>query len=292
MKTFAALVLFGFVLQAQNVSVQLGGSPVGSRAALNFNPGTGILQACSDDGPARNRITCTPSVNAAVVSTHDTVHSNENYCFSSNGTPAYTCQMPFKQLLSYQTGMTFLLNTDAPCLAGCSLNIDSLGPVTIQRSDGSSDPQGALRAHEPQWIFYDGKVFRLMGGGAFPGAPAESIATEAGPGHDSIARRFIASMDTMTYAKTVTLETTAGDLHETTTSNAVGNATVDAATPGLAGQHMWIIIINDQLSAKTVTFGKNFRSAGPLTGTPGKAATFQFISDGYGWYEVARTTNL
>jgi hypothetical protein len=55
---------------------------------------------------------------------------------------------------------------------------------------------------------------------------------------------------------------------------------------------MWVFIVNDQLSAKTVSFGANFKSAGALTGSPGKSATLQFISDGNVWYEVARTTNL
>jgi hypothetical protein len=99
-------------------------------------------------------------------------------------------------------------------------------------------------------------------------------------------------METMTYTSTVTLETTAGDVHKTTTNNTIGNATINAATAGLAGQHMWVIIVNDQLSGKTVSFGSNFKSAGALTGSPGKSATLQFISDGIVWYEVARTTNL
>jgi len=90
----------------------------------------------------------------------------------------------------------------------------------------------------------------------------------------------------------VTLETTAGDVHKTITNNSVGNATIRAATGGLAGQHMWVIVVNDQLSAKTITFGEHLRSAGTLTGAPGKATTLQFVSDGAVWYEVARATNL
>ncbi len=96
----------------------------------------------------------------------------------------------------------------------------------------------------------------------------------------------------MTYASTVTPETTSGDVHKTTTSSAVGNAVMNAVTGGLPGQHMWIIIADDLLSAKTSTFGANLRSAGALTGTPGKSATVQFISDGTVWYEAARATNL
>jgi len=125
-----------------------------------------------------------------------------------------------------------------------------------------------------------------MGGGG--GARGASTDRD----RDITARRFIAAMESMQYASTMTIETTAGDVHKTTTNNAVGNATLNAATPGLPGQHMWVIISNDQISAKTVTFGNNLRSAGPLAGSPGKAATLQFISDGTAWYEVARSTNL
>jgi hypothetical protein len=278
MKPLAALLCLSFAACAQNVTVQVGGMPIATRGALNLNSGNGILETCSDD-PANNRITCMPSYNSALISTHDTVHSNENYCFSSNGTTQYACQMPYKALTAYQTGMAFVLVADATCSPACTLNIDSVGPVSIT-------PGGALIAGQPQWVFYDGRVFRLMGNGG------GTLPTDADRARDSMARRFIASMETMTYASTVTLQTTAGDVHKTTTSNAIGNATINAATGGLPGQHMWVIIVNDQLSAKTVSFGSNFKSAGPLTGSPGKSATLQFISDGNVWYEVARTANL
>jgi hypothetical protein len=288
MKSLAALMFLSFAAaSAQNVTVQVGARPVGTRGALNLESGNGILQTCRDEGPANNRITCAPSYNSALISTHDSAHNNENYCASTNRTTQYTCHMPFKAITAYQAGMTFVLVADATCIAACALNIDNVGIVNIKRSDGFVDPGGALIAGEPQWVFYDGKVFRLMGGGA-----ARSEDRNRDRDRDAVARRFIASMETMTYAKTVTLETTAGDVHKTTTSNAVGNATINAATGGLPGQHMWVIVVNDQLSAKTVSFGSNFKSAGAMTGAPGKSATLQFISDGSVWYEVARTTNL
>jgi hypothetical protein len=288
MKTLAALMLLSFAASAQNVTVQVGAKPVGTRGALNLESGNGILETCRDEGAANNRISCAPSYNSALISTHDSVHNNENYCFSANGTTAYTCGMPYKAVTAYQAGMTLVLLTDASCSAFCSLNIDGVGPVNIKKSDGTSDPGGSLIAGEPQWVFYDGRVFRLMGG---TGSRAADVRDRDRDG-DVRARRFIASLETMTYASAVTLETTAGDVHKTTTNNAIGNATINAATGGLPGQHMWVIIVNDQLSAKTISFGSNFKSAGVLTGSPGKSATLQFISDGSVWYEVARTGNL
>ena len=282
---FPALCLISVAVAcAQNITVQVGGKPVGPANTLNFESGTGIIQTCNPDGNAR--VTCTPSFDYNIVPRRDSLHGTQSYCPSFTKSTSYACRMASGPLSAYTTGMTFLLMVDTPCPAQCSLNIDGLGPVTIKRSDGSLDPLGALAAGEPQWVFYDGQIFRLMGGGAGSRTPVEDR------DRDARARRFIASMETMPYARMVSLETTAGDVHKTTTSNAVGNATINAVTPGLEGQHMWVIIVNDQLSAKTVSFGNNFRSAGPLTGSPGKAATLQFISDGTAWYEVARTTNL
>lgn len=276
------------------IAIQVGGKPVGTRSTLNFTnaAGTsvsGILQACSDDG---SRVNCSSSYNTAFIATHDTVHDNENYCNSTNGTNAYACRLPFKPLDSYQAGMTFLLTVDSTCAGSCTLNIDSLGSVNIKKADGATDPGGAIAAGQPQWIFYDGKVFRLLGAGAAVTGAVTSSARPTDQRGDVIARRVIGAMDTVTYAAAMSLDVTAGDLHKIRTANSGGNATVNATTGGLPGQHMWIIIANDEISPKTVAFGANFRSAGPLTGTAGKAATIQFISDGTAWYEVARTQNL
>lgn len=288
---FLFLCLSLAVACAQNLAVEVGGRPVGSTNTLNFESGTGVIQTCHPDADPKTgapRITCTPSVDTAYIATRNNIHGSENYCLSATKSTSYACRMSNGILGSYSTGMTFVLIVDVPCTGQCSLNIDGLGPVSIKRSDGSLDPGGSLAAGEPQWVFYDGRVFRLIGGGGGGG----EVRVAGDRSRDVMARRFISSMETMPYAKVVSLETTAGDVHKTTTNNAIGNATINAATAGLPGQHMWIIIANDQISPKTVSFGQNFRSAGALTGTPGKSATLQFISDGTAWYEVARTTNL
>ncbi len=277
--------------QTGGLTVQVGGRTVGTRGTLNLTNSSsaapsGIVQSCTDNA-RENRLDCASVFNSALIATHDTVHSNENYCHSANGTSAYTCQMPFKSLTAYTIGMTVLLNADTACPASCTLNIDNLGALNLKRIDGTTDPGGALTAGQPQWIVYDGRVFRLMGAGS--AAPATGPQDQRG---DVIARRLIGSMDSMSYAAAITLQVTAGDLHKTTTMNSVGNATINAATAGLPGQHMWIIVENDRVSAKTVTFGANFRSAGAIQGTPGKATTIHFVSDGTAWYEVARTLNL
>jgi hypothetical protein len=277
------LGLTAIAAYAQSMKVQVDGKPVGVENNLNLIPGNGIMHACVDN-PGKQRVDCTPSFNTALIPTHDTVHANENYCASTNGTSAYTCGMRNKALTTYSTGMTFVLNVDAACPASCSLNIDNVSLVSIKKIDGTTDPGGALVAGQPQWVFYDGTVFRLMGssGGA-------SLLDQRG---DVRARRVIASMDNLLYQASMTLDVTAGDVHKIRTAPSGGNATLSAATAGLAGQHMWIIVANDNTSAKTIAFGANLLSAGPLAGAAGKSATIHFVSDGTAWYEVARTVGL
>ena len=105
---------------------------------------------------------CTPSFNTALIPTHDTIHANESYCASSNGTTSYTCVMPSKALPTYTLGQTFLLNVDATCASSCSLNVDGLGVKTIKKKDGVTDPSGALVAGQAQFVWFDGTVIRLM----------------------------------------------------------------------------------------------------------------------------------
>jgi hypothetical protein len=270
------------------IAVDVNGTSVGTRPGVNFSAGTGITATCSDN-PGKNRVDCSNAFNTAIVATHDSVHANENFCDSTNGTTQYTCRLASKVLTQYALGMTFLLRADASCLTSCSVNIDALGLKAIKQTDGSTDPGGGFIAGQPQWIFYDGTVFRLLTGATVAAAPAASAVDER---RDVRARRVIGTMDNMTYAPTITLDVTAGDLHKTTTANSAGNATINASTGGLPGEHMWILVVNDQISSKTVTFGSSLRSTGPLTGSPGKGATVQFVSDGNAWYEIGRSQGL
>jgi hypothetical protein len=143
------------------VTVDLNGATQGTQATLNFISGTGIVQSCVNNTGA-SRVDCTPSYNSALIPTHDTIHANESYCASTNGTTAYTCSMPDKALTAYTTGQIFLLNVDTTCASTCTVNIDSVGIKTITLSNGTSSPSGALVAGQAQLIWYDGTVMRLM----------------------------------------------------------------------------------------------------------------------------------
>lgn len=98
--------------------------------------------------------------------------------------------------------------------------------------------------------------------------------------------------DAMTYAATISLTITNSSLHTTTTTAAVGDATINASGAGVAGQVIYIIITNDATAGRTITFGTNFKPNGTLLGTVSKSAVITFISDGSNLYEVSRTTGL
>jgi hypothetical protein len=143
------------------LSIALNGTMQGTQSTLNFIAGTGIVQSCVNNVGA-SRVDCTPSFNSALIPTHDTIHANENYCASSNGSVSYTCSMPNKVLAAYSVGQSFLLNVDATCTTACTLSIDNLGPKSVKKKDGVTDPGGVLVAGQAQFVWYDGTIFRLM----------------------------------------------------------------------------------------------------------------------------------
>ena len=143
------------------LNIALNGTTQGTQATLNFISGSGIVQSCTNNVGA-SRVDCTPSFNTALIPTHDTIHANESYCVSSNGTTSYTCVMPSKALPAYTPGQAFLLNVDATCASSCSLNVDGLGVRTIKKKDGVTDPSGTLVAGQAQFVWFDGTVIRLM----------------------------------------------------------------------------------------------------------------------------------
>lgn len=146
------------------VTVLLNGAPLASGCVLNIQAGSGIVATPKAD-PAIGGTDISFSINTAVVPTHDTIHANELYCSSTNGTPAYTCNLPAKALTSLNVGSMFLLDVDATCAAACTLAIDpgvNIPAKSIKKADGTSDPQGSLIVGQAKLVWYDGNVFRLM----------------------------------------------------------------------------------------------------------------------------------
>lgn len=147
-----AATVAGIVVGQDNI-------PKGTFTHVFLDGGTGVIMPCKSSGDS---ITCSPTSDTSLIPTHATIHENENYLVSTNGTTGYTATAPKKLLERYSEGMAFLLKVDATCVTACTLEIDAQGPVTIKRSDGLTDPNGLLVAGRAQWVWFDGKIFRLM----------------------------------------------------------------------------------------------------------------------------------
>jgi len=144
-----------------NLGLDLAGSLVGTRPALNFtNTGTGITQACADNAGA-NRVDCTTAINTATVPTHATIHANENFpTLTSAGVTALTYTSANAALSAYSNGMCFDFYTDTANPA--SINIDGLGPKAVTEHDGTTPlPAGMINAGRYFHSCYDGSAFRF-----------------------------------------------------------------------------------------------------------------------------------
>jgi hypothetical protein len=149
------------VISTGQVGILVGGVPIAAEPNINFASSQGILQIASDN-PAMSRVDVTPAVNSTYVPTFNQLHANINFCDSVNGTTIYSCDLPSAPLIGYARGNSFLLAVDTTCAATCTVNISTLGPVAIYQSDGMTAPNGSLIAGQAKWIWYDGKVFRLV----------------------------------------------------------------------------------------------------------------------------------
>jgi Pectate lyase superfamily protein len=111
-----------------------------------------------------------PAFNPALIPTHDTIHADENYQASSNGTTAMTTISPDKALTTYTAGQCFDFTTDTS--NPVSVNIDGLGAQSFTLGDGATTlPDGAVLAQYPFTACYDGTVFRLKNSSASIVAP-------------------------------------------------------------------------------------------------------------------------
>ena len=95
-----------------------------------------------------------------------------------------------------------------------------------------------------------------------------------------------------TYAATIAIDPTVlSPSVLITTTAAVGNATLTAASIGPFGQLLLLQINNDAGGARTITFSTGFRSTGTVVGTQSKAICLIFMSDGTTFNEVCRSAS-
>ena len=149
------------IVATNQVGILVGGLPIAAEPNINFASGNGIIESAADN-PAMARVDVTPNVNSAFTGTLDQIHANPLFCDSVTQTQQYTCKLNYKALTGYARGMIFLLAVDTTCQSGCSVNIDSNGPINLWQADGVTAASGSPIAGHAVHIWFDGKVFRLL----------------------------------------------------------------------------------------------------------------------------------
>ena len=156
------------VLSTASIGILVGGIPVAAEPNINFASSQGILQMATDN-PSLQRVDITPATNSTYVPTFDQLHANPNFCDATGSTVgagpvalAYACSLLPSPLVGYARGSAFLLAVDTTCATTCTINIGTLGPITLYQADGVTPPSGLLIAGQAQWIWFDGTIFRLV----------------------------------------------------------------------------------------------------------------------------------
>ena len=108
-------------------------------------------------------------------------------------------------------------------------------------------------------------------------------------GTATVGKLLITTPSALTYASPTSVDVTLNSCFTVTTVNATGSVTFNATAGGTTGQQLEILITNDATSAKTITFGSNFKSTGTLTASAAsRQTTITFRSDGTNFLETGR----
>jgi hypothetical protein len=144
------------------LTIDNGGTAVGSRGIANFIPGAGILDIISDTG---TQINIQQSVDTGLILSRAGHQSGQTLlCASSSASSSiYTCAMT-PTLTSYTKGMVLNWTPDVNGAGGpTTLNVDVLGAQSVKLADGVTDPAiGDLTGGGMNLVWFDGTVFRLM----------------------------------------------------------------------------------------------------------------------------------
>jgi hypothetical protein len=122
------------------VNIETGATAIGSESTLNFISGTGIIQSCANNTGA-TRVDCTPTLDTAYALSRATDEAGTDKSiiatsggagavFVANGNPTFAVYTQ-NQTLSF-------LASDHACVAGATLNIDGLGPISLQKIIGGA----------------------------------------------------------------------------------------------------------------------------------------------------------
>jgi len=146
------------------ITIENNATVAGVRGVANFVPGFGLVTTVTDSGAKLN---IQQAVDTAVVLSRAAHQTGETLlCTTAGGNgAAYTCAMS-PTLGTYETGMLVYWKPDVPAASGAvTLDIDQLGAVPVKLADGVTDPvEVRIEAGRIYAIWYDGQVFRFVGG--------------------------------------------------------------------------------------------------------------------------------
>ena len=154
-----------------SLAIDNNGTLVGSRSVMNLIGGVGVVNTISDTG---TQINVQQSVDTSVIPSKATAQSGAMFlCSSAGSSNAYTCGMS-PTLQGYTTGMVLAWKPNVNGAGGATtLNVDTLGAVSLKQADGVTDPTSAdIVAGRLYNVWHDGTVFRLI-------TPAVNVATAA-----------------------------------------------------------------------------------------------------------------
>jgi hypothetical protein len=129
------------------------------------------VNTISDTG---TQINVQQSVDTSVIPSKANAQSGAMWlCSSAGSSSAYTCGLS-PTLQAYSTGMVLAWKPNVNGAGGATtLNVDTLGAVTVKQADGVTDPASAdIVAGRLYTVWHDGTVFRLM-------TPAVNVASAA-----------------------------------------------------------------------------------------------------------------
>ena len=98
------------------------------------------------------------AVNTAVIPSISAVQQNESFCNSTTGTTSFACTFAYaggSALTAYTNGMVITLVTNATSISGSTVNIDTLGNVTLKQNDCSTSINTSQVSGQPQQYEYN-----------------------------------------------------------------------------------------------------------------------------------------
>ena len=155
-------------------TIENAGTVVGTRGILDLSAGAGLLWSVSDTGSA---ILAQDILDTTLAQTLANDQSGADLLCAAASTVSpgrtFSCSMN-PSLGAYTTGMLIRFTPDVSIVGGLAstVNVDALGAVAIEKADGVTNPASTdVLAGQLYQLWYDGTVFRLLGGTAGPAGP-------------------------------------------------------------------------------------------------------------------------